>query len=396
MVTIGIDRIEEAAFASVLKQSRIGLVTNASGLSPRYGYRGTVEVMASRYTVTALFAPEHGVRGVLGPGEKVSHGVDALSGIPTYSLFEDMVFAGADDATTDKAYMPDPTMLSNIDLLVFDMQDVGSRYFTYASTLFYTMRAAAAYGLPLWVLDRPNPLGGEIVEGCRQDESCRSFIGYARVPIRHGLTMGELARYYNGAYGLGCDITVVPMEGWERAMLWQDCGLPFVRPSPNLPTPQSILVYNGTCMLAGTNATEGRGTTTPFTTVGAPYANAPELADALDALGLDGLRFSPTHFIPAFSKYQGEVCSGVDIHITDPHALRAVSLGLHLIRTLQALYPKDFAFRAPATPDGRWHIDLSTGNDTLRATDKPAAAIFSAWQTDALAFREETLSYRLY
>lgn len=396
MVTIGIDRIEEAPYRSLLRNQRIGLVTNASGLSPRYGYRGTVEVMAPRYTVAALFAPEHGVRGVLGPGEKVSHGVDALSGIPTYSLFEDMVFAGADEASTDKAYMPAPESLRDIDLLFFDMQDVGSRYFTYASTLFYTMRAAAAAGIPLVVADRPNPLGGEVVEGCRQDESCRSFIGLARVPIRHGLTLGELARYYNGAYGLGCDLTVIPMEGWERSMLWQDCGLPFVKPSPNLPTPASILVYNGTCMLAGTNATEGRGTTTPFTTVGAPYVNPLELADALDALRLDGLRFSPTHFIPAFSKHQGEVCGGVDIHITDPYGLRAVSLGLHLIRTLQALYPEDFAFRTPATPGGRWHIDLSTGNDILRTTQRSAAEICTAWQTDAESFQEETLLYRLY
>ena len=396
MVTIGIDRIEEAPYRSLLQGKRIGLVTNASGLSPRYGWRGTVEVMAPRYTVTALFAPEHGVRGVLGPGEKVSHGVDALSGIPTYSLFEDMVFAGADEASTDKAYMPAPESLREIDLLFFDMQDVGSRYFTYASTLFYTMRAAAAAGIPLVVADRPNPLGGEVVEGCRQDESCRSFIGLARVPIRHGLTLGELARYYNGAYSLGCDLTVIPMEGWERSMLWEDCGLPFVRPSPNLPTPESILVYNGTCMLAGTNATEGRGTTTPFTTVGAPYVNPLELADALDALHLDGLRFSPTHFIPSFSKHQGTVCGGVDIHVTDPRALRAVSLGLHLVRTLQALYPRDFAFRAPATPDGRWHIDLSTGNDTLRTTQRSAAEIYAAWQTDAESFQEETLLYRLY
>ena len=396
MVTLGIDRIEESSYAPVLKACRIGLVTNASGLSPRFGYRGTVEVMASRYDVRALFAPEHGVRGVLGPGEKVSHGVDPLSGIPVYSLFEDMVFeSGADSSRTDRAYMPAAEMLSDIDLLVFDMQDVGSRYFTYASTLFYTMRAAAAYGKSLWVLDRPNPLGGEVVEGCRQDESCCSFIGLARVPIRHGLTLGELARYYNGAYSLGCDLTVVPMEGWTRDMLWRDCGLPFVKPSPNLPTVESILVYNGTCMLAGTNATEGRGTTTPFTPVGAPYVNPLELADALEALHPDGLRFSPTHFIPAFSKYAGEICRGVDIHVTDPRALRAVGFGLHLIRTLQALYPRDFAFRRP--PEGaRWHIDLSTGNHTLRTTDLPAAHILCTWQADAEAFSRETAVYRLY
>lgn len=396
MVRVGVDRVEETPYRALLQHSRIGLVTNASGLSVRYGYRGTVEVMTPRFDVRALFAPEHGVRGVLGPGEKVSHGVDTLSGIPAYSLFEDMVFAGADDTATDKAYMPNPDTLRDIDLLFFDMQDVGSRYFTYASTLFYTMRAAAACGLPLVVADRPNPLGGTAVEGCRQDESCRSFIGLARVPIRHGLTLGELARYYNGAYGLGCDLTVIPMEGWSREMLWPECGLPFVKPSPNLPTFDAITVYNGTCMLAGTNATEGRGTTTPFTTVGAPYVNPLELADALDRIGLEGLRFSPAYFIPAFSKYRGEVCGGVDIHVTDPGAVQSVRLGLHLIRTLQALYPQDFAFREPTSPEGRWHIDLSTGNSTLRTTDTAADAIYSQWQTDAEAFQKETLIYELY
>ena len=395
MVRVGIDRIEEAPYESLFRNRRIGLVTNASGLSVHYGYRGTVEVMVPRFDVRALFAPEHGVRGVLGPGEKVSHGVDALSGVKTYSLFEDMVFEDVDRDRTDSAYMPAADMLRDIDLLVFDMQDVGSRYFTYASTLFYTMRAAAVYGIPLCVLDRPNPLGGETVEGCRQDASCCSFIGLARVPIRHGLTMGELARYYNGAYGLGCELTVVPMEGWSREMMWPDCGLPFVRPSPNLPSFEAVTVYNGTCMLAGTNATEGRGTTTPFTTVGAPYVNPLELADALDSLHLDGLRFSPSHFIPGFSKYQGEICRGVDIHVTDFRAVRAVGLGLHLIRTLQELYPREFAFREP--PAGaRWHIDLSTGNRTLRTTRLPANAIMSAWQEDAEAFRRETASYRIY
>ena len=396
MVTIGIDRIKEKPYEALFANRRLGVVSNASGISPRYGYRSTVDVLCELCDVTALFAPEHGVRGVLGPGEKVSHGVDPLTGITTYSLFEDMVFeAGADKSRTDAAYMPTAPMLSELDLLVFDMQDVGSRYFTYASTLFYTMRAAAACGLPLCVLDRPNPLGGEVVEGRRQDESLCSFIGLTRVPIRHGLTMGELARYYNGAYGLGCDLTVVPMAGWSRDMLWEDCGLPFVKPSPNLPTPASILVYNGTCMLAGTNATEGRGTTSPFTTVGAPYVHPRDLADALEACGPAGLRFSPAYFRPAFSKYSGEVCGGVDIHVTDAAALRAVSLGVHLIRTLQALYPRDFAFREP--PAGaRWHIDLSTGSDELRATRRSAEDLLADWQRDAERFREETMAYRLY
>ena len=394
-VLVGIDRITSPDWRGYFENKRIGLVTNASGISAIHGYRGTVEIMHQYFSVVALFAPEHGIRGVLGPGEKVSHGIDSLSGIPTYSLFEDMVFAGTDESAADKAYMPAPEMLSGIDLLVFDMQDVGSRYFTYASTLFYTMRSAAAYGLPLWVLDRPNPLGGDVVEGCRQDEDCTSFIGLTSVPIRHALTIGELARYYNRAYALGCDLHILPMEGWTRDMLYSDTGLPFVRPSPNLPHLDAITVYNGTCMLAGTNVSEGRGTTTPFTTIGAPFVHPIQLADAMNDLHLPGLMFSPTHFLPQFSKYVGEVCGGVDIHVTDPRMVRAVSLGLHLIHTLRTLFPDNFAFRPPAT-GGRWHIDLSTGNRDLREGRMTPADILTRWETDAFNFKSETCADRLY
>ncbi len=395
-VSVGIDRITAPDWKTHFENKRIGLVTNASGISAAHGYRGTVEVMQKYFSITALFAPEHGVRGVLAPGEKVKSGTDPLSGLPVYSLFEDFVFTPkSQEEQARLAYAPSAAMLRNIDLMVFDMQDVGSRYFTYASTLFYTMQSCAAYGLPLWVLDRPNPLGGEIVEGCRQDADCTSFIGLTSVPIRHAMTLGELSRYYNRAYSLNCDLHVLPMEGWTRDMLYADTGLPFVRPSPNLPTLDAITVYNGTCMLAGTNVSEGRGTTTPFTTIGAPFVHPLRLADAMNALELPGLMFSPTHFLPHFSKYQGEICGGVDIHVTDARAVRAVSLGLHLVHTLRTLFPADFAFRQP-TNGGRWHIDLSTGNRDLREGRLMPEEILERWNADGERFRKETEKDRLY
>ena len=396
IVSVGIDRITTPEWRPFFEHKQLGLVTNASGISAAHGYLGTVEVMNAHFNVKALFAPEHGVRGVLGPGQKVESGTDPLSGLPVYSLFEDFVFTPKTQEEQAKAaYAPSAAMLSGIDMMVFDMQDVGSRYFTYASTLFYTMKSCASAGLPLWVLDRPNPLGGEIVEGCRQDADCTSFIGLTSVPIRHGLTMGELARYYNQAYSLGCDLHILPMSGWKRHMLYADTGLPFVCPSPNLPTLEAITVYNGTCMLAGTNISEGRGTTTPFTTIGAPFIHSLKLAAAMNDLQLPGLMFSPTHFIPHFSKYTGEVCQGVHIHVTQPQAVRGVSLGIHLLHTLRTLFPKDFAFRPP-TEGARWHIDLSTGNRDMRNGILLPEEMIQKWQSDGDLFQKETQNFHLY
>ena len=295
---------------------------------------------------------------------------------------------------TDAAYAPRADSLRDLDMLVFDMQDVGSRYFTYASTLLCTMRACAANRVPLCVLDRPNPLGGLVTEGGRQTDDCVSFIGLMRMPIRHGLTLGELARYCNEAYALSCDLTVIPCGGLRRSMLWADTGLPFVRPSPNLPSPDAVTVYNGTCMLAGTNVSEGRGTTTPFTTIGAPFIQPERLADTMNALELPGLAFSPTFFRPAFGKYAGEICRGVDIHVTDVRAVRAVTLGVYLIDTLRRLFPADFAFTPPPT-GARWHIDLSTGGHALRA-GMPPDELLAMWNEDGRAFVAETEPFRLY
>lgn len=389
MVKLGIDRINE--YERLLKGKRLGVISACSGLSSDYRY--PIDILNEKYNVSAIFAPEHGPRGVLGPGEKVSGGFDRLTGLPVFSLFEDF-FTSADKSKTDGAYMPDNSSLSDVDCMVYDMQDVGSRYFTYVSTLFYVMRACAEKKLPLIVLDRPNPLGGD-VEGCVQDETNLSFIGLTRVPIRHGMTVGELARLYNGEYGIGCDLTVVTMTGWYHNMYYDETGLPFVRPSPNLPTFESVLAYNGTCMLAGTNVSEGRGTTQPFLLIGAEYIDPVALADGLNR-EIDGVKFSPAFFRPEFSKLAGKTLYGVRVHVTDKRALRPVRLGVTLIRTLQKMYPDDFEFTKPKTEGGRYHIDLSTGNSDLRDGVLTVDRIIEKWDKDAKEFEIKRKKYLIY
>lgn len=384
MVRSGIDRIGEAAVKRLLCDKRIGLITGASGVSR--DYRQTVEAVSELYNVACIYAPEHGARGVLGPGEKVDSGVDSESGIETRSLFEDMLFEKSDAPYSPKSF-------DGVDILVYDMQDVGSRYFTYVSTLFYCMKAAGKANIPLIVLDRPNPISGK-VEGPLNEKGFTSFIGLTEVPIRHGMTAGELARMYNGEYSLGCELTVIELDGWTRDMYYDETGLPFVKPSPNLPTLESIYVYNGTCLFAGTNVSEGRGTTTPFTTVGAPYIGAVKLADELNGLDIAGVRFSPAHFIPAFGKYKGEVCRGVHIHVTDKRALDPVALGVRMLYKIRDMYPQ-FEYNAPKE-GARWHIDLSYGSSALREGKLSADDLIGSWKKDALRFMPVYERYRIY
>lgn len=389
-VQYGIDRIQ--AYDSLLGGQRLGLITGASGVGS--DLRSSIDILRAHYRLEALFAPEHGIRGELQPGAKVETHTDAWSGIPAYSLFADEMNAdlGFD---SDSVYMPPAEAMARIDRMVFDIQDVGSRYYTYPSTLYYAMKACAAYGKPLTVLDRPNPIGGAVLEGnCHRPENL-SFIGLTQIPIRHGWTIGEIAQYFNGEHGLGCDLSVIPVSGWTRDMYFDDTGLTLIAPSPNLPTMDAITLYNGTCLLAGTNACDGRGTTQPFEVVGAPYVDPLALADAMNAHGLPGVRFRPTWFLPQFSKLAGQMCAGVQIHVTDRKAVRAVALGVYLIRTLQALYPDDFRFTPPKADD-RHHIDLSSGTSELREGRIPAAELVAKWDAEAQAFAPLHRKYLLY
>lgn len=393
MVKTGIDRIDEEKIKNLLSGKRLGVISACSALSSDYRY--PVDILNEKFDVRAIFSPEHGPRGVLGPGEKVSGGVDDLTGKPVYSLFEDF-FTSTDKAKTDGAYMPHRKSMAELDCMVFDMQDVGSRYFTYVSTLFYVMCACAVQGVLLVVLDRPNPVGDK-VEGCIQDPENLSFIGMTRVPIRHGMTVGELARLYNGEYKIGCDLTVVRMKGYKRGMYYDETGLPFVRPSPNLPTLESVYVYNGTCMFAGTNVCDGRGTTQPFLLVGAEYIKSDALADRLNADGtLKGVKFSPAFFRAEFGRYAGKTLYGVRLHVTDKRALSPVRLGVTMIKTIRDMYPDDFEFTKPKTDGGRYHIDLSTGNSDLRDGVLSAEEIMKKWNKDAAKFRQTRKKYLLY
>ena len=385
----GIDRLNE--FPKVLGGKRLGLMTGGSGVGR--DFRASIEILKEAYNLTALFAPEHGVRGEQQGGVRIHNQLDAHSGVPIFSLFDDAI-----DTTiaTPRAalYMPSQEALDRIDALVVDIQDVGSRYYTYPSTLFYIMKACAAAGKECIVLDRPNPIGGDI-EGNTHREENLSFIGLTRVPIRHGMTMGELAKFYNGEYHLNCPLEVIPVSGWNRSMYYDETGLPRICPSPNLPTLDGVVLYNATCMFAGTNLSDGRGTTRPFEYLGAPYMNPFDVKDAFDEMRLPGVAFSVAHYIPTFFKYAGEVCPAVQIHVLDKRAVRSVALGVRMMRTLQAMYPNDFAFTRPK-PGGRWHIDIESGTDELRATTKTADEILAGWDEEARAFSAIRDRYGLY
>lgn len=385
----GIDRIEE--FAHILGGKRLGLVTGGSGIGR--DYRSSIEILHEKYSLTTLFAPEHGVRGELQGGVQVHNHIDPHSGLPVYSLFSDDASIIDARALHNSLYMPSQEALDRVDAIVFDIQDVGSRYYTYPSTLFFVMKACAKAGKECIVLDRPNPIGGAIEGNCHRAENL-SFIGLTLVPIRHGMTLGELALFYNGEYRLGCRLQVIPADGWTRNMYYEDTGLPFVCPSPNLPNLDAVILYNGTCMLAGTNVTDGRGTTRPFEQFGAPYIDPFELKEALDALDMPAVRFSVVYFIPTFFKYTGQVCAGLQIHVLDRKAVKPVELGVKIIRTLQAMYPNDFKFRDK--DNGRYHIDVETGTDEIRLNEKTADEILLGWEKEAKEFAGTRAKYSLY
>ena len=388
-VLCGIDRIGD--FRSILSGKRLGLVTGGSGMTR--SLCPSIEFLKEQYNLTALLAPEHGIRGEQQGGVPITGYTDAHSGLPVYGLFTDAIDTTASDAAS-RLYMPPKAALDRVDAIVMDIQDVGCRYYTYPSTLFYVMKACAEAGKECIVLDRPNPIGGEMEGNTHRDENL-SFIGLTHVPIRHGLTLGELGRFYQERYGLRCQLTVIPVRGWSRDMYFDETGLPKICPSPNLPNLDAILLYSGTCLLAGTNVSDGRGTTRPFELVGAPYIEPFALKEAMDALRLPGLAFSVASFIPAFFKYAGQACAGVQIHVLDKRAVRPVALGVYLIDTIRSLWPEALAFRQPA-PGGRFHIDIESGTDEIRLGKKTPEAILSGWAHEAESFRSTRDRFRLY
>jgi len=335
-----------------------------------------------------LFAPEHGITGAAQDLVLVGHEKDPLTGLPVMSLY-------------GRRLDPDPRVLEGLDALIVDLQDVGARYYTYNWTMALAMKAAARANLPVIVLDRPNPLGGERLEGNWPEAGWSSFVGLYPLPIRHGMTMGELAGYLNDRHELGCDLTVVPMLGWRRGMTWEDTGLPWVAPSPNMPTPDTARVYPGGCLVEGTNLSEGRGTTRPFEWIGAPYLDGPRLARALERRGLPGVRFRPVGFEPAFHKWKSQRCGGVQIHVTDAARFKPFAAYLALIAEARRQAPRHFRWRRPPYEFERVRLpmDLLCGGPRIRRAIERGvslARLETSWRPDLARFARARRPYLLY
>jgi len=357
----------------------VGLITNPTGVNRELV--SDVDLLAHTPGVhlVALFGPEHGIRGAQQAGASVGSGRDPITGLPVYSLY-------------GKTRQPTPAMLKGVDVLVFDIQAVGARFYTYLYTMADAMKAAAAARIPIIVLDRPNPIGGTKVQGPVLDPKYASFVGEYPIPLRYGMTIGELAEFFNNQFHIGADLTVVKMRGWERSMYYDDTPLQFVMPSPNMPTETTALVYPGMGLAEGTNVSEGRGTTRPFEIVGAPWIDAEKLSRVLNDKHLAGVRFRPVHFTPTFSKYEGKPCNGVEVHVMDRDAFNPVVVGLNVIATVHDLYPRQFAFNASG-------FDRLVGNDWVRQDIEkgvPVAEIRRRWQKGLSQFKKIRQQYLLY
>jgi uncharacterized protein YbbC (DUF1343 family) len=339
----------------------------------------------------ALFGPEHGYHGVEQDMVGLEDAVDPWIGVHVVSLYGD----------SEASLKPQPAAFEGLDLLVVDLQDVGSRYYTYAATAVWAAEAALAAGCDVWILDRPNPLGGEVVEGNRRRPGYESFVGAFEIPVRHGLTLGELVLLEAQRAGWERSPEIVALEGWQRGMTWAYCGRAWLPPSPNLPTAEACQVYPGACLVEATELSEGRGTTTPFELVGAPGVDALELADRLNALELPGLRFLPTYFRPQFQKHAGRLCGGVRSLVVDPRAASPYRMGVELIVALHSVFGDGFAWRREAYEfeEDRPAIDLLTGDDRLRlalAGEADLAEWLATWAGDEEAFRDERREVLLY
>ena len=386
-VVTGLDRLL-VSYLGRIKGQRLGLLCHQASVDRALDHAVDLIASARGVKLTALFAPEHGLWGTAQDHAFIRATRDPASELPVYSLY-------------GRRRAPTSAMLSGLDALVCDLQDVGARYYTFVWTMTLVMEACARAGVRLIVLDRPNPLGGVQVEGNMPDLRFASFVGLYPLPVRHGMTMGELARYLNARCGLNCSLEVIPMSGWRRRMLWEETDLAWVAPSPNMPTPETARVYPGACLIEGTNLSEGRGTTRPFEWIGAPFIKSHELARALNAEGLPGIHFRPCQFQPTFHKWRGRVCGGVQLHVTDRRRFKPYLTGLALIAHARRLYPRQFAWRKPPYEFERRRlpIDLLCGTNRIRRqlqAGRSLSQMEAAWQPALAAFARSRRPYLLY
>ncbi|MBI3112292.1 MAG: DUF1343 domain-containing protein [Ignavibacteriales bacterium] len=388
-VLSGADLLLQKHF-SMIQGKRVGLVTNHSALLADGRHLADALAENPEVKLVALFGPEHGIRGDAPAGAKIQDDIDGKTGAKVYSLY-------------GRINKPTPEMLQGVDVLVFDIFDVGARFYTYESTMSHAMEAAAENNIPYIVLDRPNPIRGTWVEGFIRLDSLRSFVGLHPIPIAHGLTMGELATLYNGEGWLKnhikAQLTVIRMEGWKRSQWYDETGLKWVKPSPNIPTLASAVVYPGTCFFEGTNLSEGRGTEKPFEYIGAPYVHGAPWAQELNSRNLPGVRFEPIEFTPkeipgaaTNPKHKGALCGGVFVNVMDRNTFEPIKTAIHMLSTLKQLYPSEFQWRPGSidrlsgTPNTRLWID---------AGESPEK-IVSAWKAEVKEFENLRAKYLLY
>jgi uncharacterized protein YbbC (DUF1343 family) len=370
----GIDILEAEKF-SLLAGKRVGLITNQTGVD-RQGI-STIDLLAHAPGVklVALFSPEHGIRGAL--DERVSSSKDEATGLPIYSLY------GETERPTD-------AMLAGIDVLVFDIQDAGVRFYTYISTIGYAMEEAAAHHIAFYVLDRPDPLRGDRIEGPMLDADRVNFVGYFPMPVRMGMTLGELAQMFNAEKKIGCDLHVVRMNNWRRSMWFSDTGLPWLNPSPNLRSENAGILYPGLEILQAGGVSVGRGTDTPFELVGAPWIRGEEFARYLNNRKIHGVRFEPRTFTPTSGLFKGEVCRGVHVVLTDRNALQSMRMGMEVAAAVAKLYPNKFELAKA--------IFLVGNADTIKklGAQLDPAEIVASWNADLESFKKLRAKYLLY
>jgi len=386
MIATGLDILLENI--GQYRHRNIGMIVNQTSVTADLCYSWDV-LRKKGLNIRRIFSPEHGLFAT--EQDQIAVGCQPVPDIEIASLY----------GSSAETLIPDGRMLDDLDLIIFDIQDVGSRYYTYVNTLALFMEAASGRDLEIMVLDRPNPLGGSIVEGPMLDQAYRSFVGIFPVPVRHGMTPAELALLYRDWKNLDVRLTVLGMKGWRRSMLFPETGLPWVPPSPNMPTVETAAVYPGMCLFEGLNASEGRGTTTPFRLFGAPFINPYHLLEQCKGPGFKGIYLRPTWFKPTFHKFQGESIGGLWMHVCDQSLFRPFAAAVALTAALHELYPADLQFLGGVYEfnDTIPAFDLLAGTDSVRhalldGNDTPS--IISSWQQDESAFLSTKEQYHLY
>jgi uncharacterized protein YbbC (DUF1343 family) len=376
-------------YLHLLKGERVGLIVNPASINQQYEHAADVFYNYKEINLTTLFGPQHGIRGETQDNMIEWEGFkDRRTNLPVYSLY-------------GKTRIPTEEMLKDVDILVFDVQDVGTRVYTFIYTMAHAMQACAKYGKRMVVLDRPNPIGGELVEGNILENEFASFVGLFPIAMRHGMTVGELAKMFNEAFAINCNLDIVPMSGWKRSMWWDSTAIPWILPSPNMPTLDTAIVYPGMVIFEGTLVSEGRGTTRPFELIGAPYIDAYALTEKLNNLNLPGVYFRPNYYQPTFHKHVGQLCGGLQLHVLDRQKYKSVITAVAILNTIYHLYTDKFEWKQPPYEyvHDKLPIDVIFGSDKVRKQIELGISIDeieASWQEGVEEFTKLRQKYLIY